>query len=222
MQERVFSTEEVVTHTSPRTRKRGVSLVRCGLMNIFILVAGHGCGGAQRQFSPPPPGDENTSVGVGDRIAVHLYGEEELAEKSFSVARDGTINYPFIGGVDVEGLEPNRIAERLATRLKEAGVFRDPQVSVRVEEYNSKKISVVGAVTKPSTLPMSAGMTLVQAISVAGGVTSIAAQNQTVISRKVQGKVRRFSVPLEDISKGRAADVPLHPGDLIFVPERVF
>jgi len=179
------------------------------------------CGGAQQKFVPPPISSEDMSLGIGDKFTVSVYEEPTLQPK-YQIARDGTITFPFVGRVKVEGLEPQEIAHRLMRLLREKSIYRSPQVSVMVEEYNSKKISVTGAVVKPTTLPMVSGLTFIQAISLSGGVTAIASQNSTVLTRKINGVLRRYPVPLEDVTRGRADDFPLQPGDIIYVPERVF
>ena len=80
----------------------------------------------------------------------------------------------------------------------------------------------MGAVSQPGTFPVTPGMTVVQAISMAGGFTALASQNDTVLTRRVDDGVRRFPVPARRISDGREPDVPLQGGDIIFVPERAF
>jgi protein involved in polysaccharide export with SLBB domain len=95
-------------------------------------------------------------------------------------------------------------------------------VNVLVEEYVSKRVSVFGSVAKPGTFPLLSGMTVVQAISLAGGLTSIANATEVVITRRSGEKMRRLTVSITKITRGQASDVSLEAGDLVFVPERVF
>ncbi len=190
---------------------------RC-LFPLVLLIAA--CGSSSPAVVPPPTQDD-TTLGAGDVFDIRVYGEDELTN-TYRVAEDGSIDYPFIGRIEVAGLEPPVVAQVVAERLREGEYLVNPQVSVFVKEYNSKRISVIGAVARPGTFPMTSGLTAVQAISLAGGFTSLAARNDTVVSRRVQGELRRYRVPAEDITEGQVDDVPVQAGDIIYVPERVF
>lgn len=168
----------------------------------------------------PADSSEGFVLGPEDVFALRVYGEEDLSG-SYRVEADGTIDFPFIGQTHVAGQQPNDVANLVERRLLEEEILRAPQVSVYVLEYASKRISVVGAVASPGTFPMTAGLTVVQAISLAGGFKD-ASSNSTVLTRRVDGELRRFSVRANDITRGRAADVPVQSGDIIFVPGSAF
>ena len=177
--------------------------------------------GASRPAVPPPPPQDDTTLGAGDVFDIRVYGEEELTG-TYRVAQDGTIDFPLVGRIEVAGLEPPLVAETVRRRLQDGEYLVNPQVSLFVKEYNSKRISVIGAVQRPGTFPISSGLTAVQAISLAGGFTSLASRNETVMTRRVEGELRRFRVPAEDITQGEADDVLVQTGDIIYVPERIF
>ncbi len=84
--------------------------------------------------------------------------------------------------VEVSGLEPPDVADKLQKLLKERDLLRDPHVSVYVEQYASKRVSVVGAVANPGTFKLEPGMTVVQAISMAGGFSSLADRDATTVN----------------------------------------
>jgi polysaccharide export outer membrane protein len=138
------------------------------------------------------------------------------------VAPDGTINFPLLGAVQVNGLEPTDVAQKIQAELIERDFLRDPHVSVYVEEYASKRVSVVGAVANPGTFPLEPGMTVVQAISMAGGFSSLADRDGTVVTRHVDKEIIRYRVPVARVTKGQAEDIEVAAGDIIFVPERLF
>lgn len=192
---------------------------------MLLLTLGLGslmaCGGSANDKKAVEAKEPNTQLGVGDVFEVRVYGEEELSS-SYRVAEDGTIDFPFIGSVKVVGLEPPQISNLLATKLKTGEYLRDPQVSVFVTDYASKRVSVMGAVEKPGAFPMTTGLTVIQAISLAGGFSPLASQNSTVVTRNTAEGRRRIPVRAEDISEGEAPDVPLQAGDIVYVPERVF
>jgi polysaccharide export outer membrane protein len=164
---------------------------------------------------------EDTTLGAGDVFDVRVFGEADLSG-TYRVAQDGTIDFPLVGRLAVASREPTEVADLIASRLRDGGMLRNPQVSVLVKEYNSKRISVVGAVARPGTFPMSAGLTVVQAISLAGGFTPLASRNQTVVTRRVGDRVFRYRVAVDDVTDGQVADFPLAAGDILYVPERVF
>lgn len=164
---------------------------------------------------------DDTSLGAGDVFEVRVYGGDDFPT-AYRVARDGTIDFPLIGRLEVAGLEPTGVADLIATRLREAEFFVDPQVSVMVTENNSKRVMVMGAVVSSGTFPMRSGLSAVEAISLAGGFTPLASRNSTVVTRRVNGEVRRFRVPIQDITRGEREDFLLRPGDIVYVPERLF
>jgi protein involved in polysaccharide export with SLBB domain len=169
----------------------------------------------------PPPATDDTTLGPGDVFTVRVYGEEELSG-SHQVAPDGTIDFPLLGSVDVNGLEPPDVADRVRDLLKERRLLRDPHVSVYVERYVSKRVSVVGAVANPGTFVLEPGMTVVEAISMAGGFSSLADRDGTVVTRRVGTETVRYRVPVAKVAKGQAKDIEVAAGDIIFVPERLF
>jgi len=168
----------------------------------------------------PPPGRSDTTLGVGDVFSVQVFGEKDLSNK-FQVSAKGTIDYPLVGSVKVVGLTPPQIAALLRKGLAN-GYVKDPSVSVFVDSYNSKKISVFGQVSKPGTFNYVDNMSIIEAITLAGGFTPIASKNKITVTRVTNGKSRRLTVPVEDIGEGRASNYLLRPGDIVFVPERIF
>ncbi|MGB9341499.1 MAG: SLBB domain-containing protein, partial [Polyangiales bacterium] len=124
--------------------------------------------------------------------------------------------------VQVAGLEPSAVAQKLQSELVERDFLRAPHVSVYVEQYSSKRVSVVGAVANPGTFPLEPGMTVVQAISMAGGFSSLADRDATMLTRRIDEEIIRYRVPVDRVTKGQAADIEVAAGDIIFVPERMF
>lgn len=164
---------------------------------------------------------EDTTLGAGDVFEVRVYGEQALSSK-FQVGPDGTIRYPFLGVLTVRGKEADQVAREISEGLKQGEFLVDPQVSVFVDATNSKRVSVLGAVSRPGTLPITPGMTVVQAVSNSGGFTPLASKDQTVVTRRVEGKLERYRIAVSEVTRGAADDFPLRAGDIVFVPERVF
>ncbi|MAQ18411.1 MAG: polysaccharide biosynthesis protein [Sandaracinus sp.] len=165
--------------------------------------------------------DDLTALGPGDTFDVRVYGEEDLSA-TYRVAQDGTIDFPFVGRIHVEGREPTEVADAIAVALRDGEILVAPQVSVLIKESESRVVSVMGAVASSGTFPMRSGLTVVQAISLAGGFSPLANRNETVVTRRVNGELKRHLVRVDDISRGRAEDFLLRSGDIVFVPERLF
>lgn len=195
------------------------------LLILVILAAGSLAASCSKRgvqvTEVPPPAKDDTTLGPGDVFSVRVYGEDELSG-SHQVAPDGTINFPLLGAVAVNGLEPPAVAREIQRLLKEGNLLRSPHVSVYVEQYASKRVSVVGAVANPGTFALEPGMTVVQVISMAGGFSSLADRDGTVVTRRVDGRTVRYRVPVAKVTKGQAEDFKVAAGDIIFVPERLF
>ena len=165
---------------------------------------------------------QSTQVGPGDLFKVSVLGEKDLPTE-YRVQPDGTVDFPYLDRIVVGGLEPQEIADVIKKGLVEKKILADPQVTLVVTQYNSKKVSIVGAVNKPGSLVWTEGMKLVDAISLAGGLTSIADGDHVRITRLVSAsKTVTATVSVDDITDGKLGDVPLQAGDTIKVDQRVF
>lgn len=168
-----------------------------------------------------PVSTNDAEFGPGDVFEVRVFGEEKLSGK-YQVGSEGAIRFPFLGVVEVGGKDSDAVATLIREGLIAREIMRDPHVSVFVVESNSRRISVLGAVAKPGTLPIVPGITVVQAVSTAGGFTPLASKDDTVVTRRVNGKLERYRIAVSDVSRGVKEDFPLRAGDIVFVPERVF
>jgi polysaccharide export outer membrane protein len=180
---------------------------------------------ASQPAAPPPSGNPvqdlaAATLGPGDVFEVRVFQEPELSG-IFQVGPQGDVIFPLCRRVVVAGLDANGAAEKLRSCLAE-GFMRNPQVSVLVKEFNSKKVFVFGEVQKPGTFPFEEKMSIVQAITLAGGFTRNAAQNSTSVTRRVNGQEVKVKVNVQDIALGKAPNVTLEPGDIVFVPESLF
>ncbi len=149
-----------------------------------------------------------------------MFQEPELSGV-YQVGTQGDVIFPLCKQVRVGGLTPNAAAESIRGCLADKFI-RDPQVSVLVKEYNSKKVFVFGEVQKPGTFPFQDGMSVVQAVTLAGGFTKTAAQNSTSVTRRVGGTETKTKVSVQDIALGKAPNFTLEPGDIVYVPESLF
>ena len=175
---------------------------------------------ATNRVNLPPP-VESTTIGPGDVIEMNVVGEDKLPT-TYTVAPDGTVDFPYVHRQTVSGLEPQQVVDLVRAKLIEGGFLTDPSVVIAVKEYRSKVVNVLGQVNKPGTFPLVPGITLVQAISQAGGPNSIADLNNITLTRATGDKRRTLRLSLNAITEGRSADIPLQAGDVISIGERVF
>ena len=191
----------------------------------FLVASGAlflGCGGSndnQRLNLPTPT--EKSTVGPGDVFIMEVVGEKELP-REYQVASDGSVDLPYLHTVPVAGLEPQEIGRLIRKLLIDKGILSDPSVVVQVKEYNSRRVTIMGQVSKPGTFPYTTGLTLIQALSQAGGLTGIANLDRVNLTRRSGGGSRTVVISIGTIMEGRSADIPLQSGDRIFVHERLF
>ena len=193
---------------------------RVFVLTLFgVLFA---CGGAQNQVGLPPTPDlsvlmQSATLGAGDVIEIRVYREKELSAL-YRVSEDGQFDFPLIGSVDARGKTTSALVGEITSRL-EHGFLRNPQVSVFVKEFNSKKVFVLGEVKKPGTFRYENQMTIVQAVTLAGGLKALAARNRLILTRIEKGNEQKYEIPFDQISEGGVSNVFLQPGDIIFVPQ---
>ena len=199
-----------------------VTLVRLDASNIRSF---NRAGPTPVGSSVPSPARWNYRVGVGDILSVLVFNHPELtlpagpersaADSGFRVQSDGTFFYPFVGQVQALGLAPEEIRRDLTNRLSQ--FIANPQVEIRVAEFNSQLISVTGAVASPRRLPLTTvPTTLVDAINAAGGLEDDADSSRVTIQRNQQV----YQVDLQGfLERGIASNNPLlGSGDVIYVP----
>ncbi len=190
---------------------------------IVGIVLIWGCGPmpeGSTALPPMPPTSEllqGAALGPGDVVEVRVYQEKELSGL-YRLSTAGTFHFPLVGEVAADGLSASQLTDLITERLR-AGYLRSPQVSVFVKEHNSKKVFVLGEVKKPGTFTFEDKMSVVQAITLAGGFKALAAKNRLVLTRVVEGEEKKFILPFERISLGLEPNVVLRPGDIVFVPE---
>jgi polysaccharide export outer membrane protein len=187
-----------------------------------LLGLAYGCSGSSDnlRLNLPAPTEKST-VGPGDVFTLEIVGEKDLPHE-FQVASDGSVDLPLVHTVQVAGLEPQEIARLTRKLLMEREILTDPSVVVQVKEYNSRRITVLGQVAKPGTFPYTPGLTLIQAVSQAGGLTALANLDRINLTRRSGRGSRTVVISLSGIMEGRSPDIPLQSGDRIFVHERIF
>lgn len=189
---------------------------------IAVLVAFAAACASTPPLLPPtpvPPTMSISALGPGDVFEVRVYDEKELSGV-YRVASDGTIRFPLIGSIRLEGMTANEAGVALERELLR--FIKQPHVSIFVKEHNSKKVFVFGEVKRPGTFVFEQDMNIIQAITLAGGFDKLADKNGTFVTRTVEGREERLRVSVKDIGEGRASNFRLEPGDIVYVPESIF
>lgn len=156
-------------------------------------------------------------IGPEDVLQIHVWKQPDLSV-TVPVRSDGKISTPLINEIQASGLTPNQLRENIAERLMK--YIDEPTVSVIVTEINSLKISVSGNVNSPGIFKISDKISLVEAISLAGGVTRLAQTKKIRIIRIKDDAKRIYQVNYKVIvSDGELdQDILIYPGDSVVVP----
>ena len=171
------------------------------------------------------PGEDYV-IGPLDELTIFVWRNPELGA-SVQVRPDGRITTPLITDMPAVGKTPSMLAEDIKLQLSQ--YIQEPLVSVIVNKFAgtfSQQVRVVGATTKPASIPYRANMTVLDAMIAVGGLSEYAAGNRAKLIRfdKESGRQREFALRLGDLlRKGESkANVMLKPGDVIIIPESTF
>lgn len=159
------------------------------------------------------------SIGPEDILEVSVWRNADLS-KTVEVRPDGRISLPLIGDVAAVGKTAPQLADAISVKLKE--YKENPQVSIVVKEVHSYAIYVLGEVAHPGKFPLKIKTTLLQAVTIAGGFTPVAARNKLVVFRFAENgeKDMKIKASYDDIvlRDASAQNILLKPGDTIVVP----
>jgi polysaccharide export outer membrane protein len=164
-----------------------------------------------------------------DRLRIDVYQEDDLSVIA-SVDAKGTINLRLVGEIVVAGKTVPEAQRAIEAAYREGRYIVNPQVTINVEEYAPREVSIDGMVRNPGRfpLPIEAGLTVADLVLKAGGLTDTARGSAVTVTRRgLDGKQTVFTVDVESLikgkSSGKAADNSflLQPGDIVFVPQRI-
>ncbi len=162
-------------------------------------------------------------ISAADLLEVSVYQDKDMS-RIIRVSQNGTITFPLIGSVQIGGLSVVEAQNLIASQLKDYIV--NPQVTIFIREYGYKKVFVLGQVAKPGSydLPTESKLTVLEAVSLAGGFTPIAAPNRTKVIRNAGGKSESFTIEVSAITKRgeKSKDMPLEASDVVYVPQSFF
>jgi polysaccharide biosynthesis/export protein len=156
-------------------------------------------------------------IGPEDVLDITVWKEPEVS-RVVPVRPDGRISLPLINDVQAAGLSPEQLAAAVTEKLRE--FLNQPKVTVIVTTINSQRVFVVGEVLRAGAFPLLPGMTVLQAISSAGGFTTFADVKNIHVVRMRDGKQVQLPFNYREVLKGDRPEqnIDLEPGDTIVVP----
>lgn len=166
----------------------------------------------------PPGVDAKYKIGADDVLAINVWHEPDVS-RQVPVRPDGKISLPLLGDVQAAGLTPEQLQKELQKRF--STYLTDPTVSVIVVDIRSQRVNVLGQVLRPGTYPLIPPMSVIDAISAAGGLATFAKANDIYILRtSPDGHRTRIRFHYKDVLKGRRGshDILLQTRDTVVVP----
>ena len=204
-----------------RGSSRGMLAIIRGCLCLFLAFASACASSPGVHSSNLAPPTERNVLGPGDKFTLEIVGEKDLPH-DYQVASDGTVDLPYVHTLKVADLETQEVARLIRDHLISEKVLVDPSVVVQVKEYARRSVNILGQVAKPGSYPLVPGMSLIQGISQAGGLTAVASSTHVNVTRKTAKGQQTVEVDVDAITEGKAPDVPLQAGDQIYVRERLF
>jgi len=161
--------------------------------------------------------DSDYKIGPQDVIRIDVWKEPDIS-RTIPVRPDGKVSVPLLNDVQASGLTAMQLAASLRDGLSK--YLNNPQVTVTVSEINSRRVYLTGEVNRPGALPLLPNMTVLQALSSAGGFTQFAKLKSIYIMRTENGKQVKHPFNYKEVVKGNLAEqnILLQPGDVIVIP----
>ena len=160
----------------------------------------------------------NYLLSPGDMIEISVWKEEGMQKEQTLIAPDGNISFPLAGTIMAAGKTMFILEETIASRL--ATYITDPVVNIKLLQSNGNSIFVIGKVNKPGQFPTNRRIDVLQALSLAGGLTVFANQGDINVQRRVGDTIKVFPFEYDDVIDGKHLEqnIILQPGDTVSVP----
>ena len=173
---------------------------------------------AARERREDPPGSDDYRIGAGDVLQISVWDEPKASVQNTVVRPDGRVGMPLLKEVEVLGLSPKQAEKRITERL--SALIPNADVTVVVAGTHSQKIYAIGAVKREGPIAYTYRMSVLQALSEAGGLNDYAKHKKIYILRTEKGKEYRFPFDYDAVLKGLRMElnIILFPNDVIVVP----
>jgi len=214
------------------------------VLPLFLIVSLGACAMSGRKAMAPAPAPQTAAAAPDaaqaallaakaqgsdyrivpqDLLDITVFQEKDM-DRAVRVDPSGRINLPLVGTVEIAGLTVPQAETKLQTLLQDYLIR--PQVNVSIKEYHERKVILMGEVQKPGSydIPPDKGLTVLQAIALAGGLTKIAAPDKTRVMRSHGAVSQEIQVPVNAITTNgdRSKDISVEPNDIIVVPQSLF
>jgi polysaccharide export outer membrane protein len=183
---------------------------------LLILFCGVGFS-TQSKAAEERAADTSYLIGPRDVLEIQVWREPDFSRQVL-VRPDGKITFPLIGDVDASGLTTMELKQLITNKLE--GYVDSPEVTVSVVQSHSKYFFIIGKINAPGTYDLTPGMTVLQALSVAGGFAQLAHKDTVRIIRRSDGKEKIFNFDYDKVISGKKLEqnIILEPNDTIVVP----
>lgn len=174
---------------------------------VLLLIPGNDSGASEEKYR----------IGEGDILFVSVWRDETLS-RQLVVQPDGNISFPLIGEIRAAGQTVDQVKNSIKHKLSR--YVPDPVLSVGVQQVNSMIIYVIGKVNRPGQYLMNRNISVLQALSMAGGMNAFADENGILILREQDSQTEIYHFDYEDVSEGEdlSQNIKLQRGDVIVVP----
>lgn len=185
------------------------SLMVFGLLFVFVCAS---------LFSAQERRSLEYKIGPKDLLEITVFGLDEM-NKTVRVSEDGNIALPLIGEIEVEGLTKSELEQKLARLLGEK-YLQNPQVTIFIREYQSKRVSIIGAVKEPGRYELLGRQTLLHMIAQAGGMTNQTGEEIIVVRERTDGSSHSLRISIDELilEGDPSLNIPLEPGDIVNIP----
>lgn len=198
------------------------------VLGTVLLAAGSPVQGAPnpvptKDLPPPDPSyaslnvAQNYRIGPLDKLMITVFQVDEM-KTEVQVDASGKISLPLLGGMVAAGKTTSELSAEIAAKL-DAQYLKSPQVTVLVEEAESQRITVGGAVTQPGVFEIKGKTTLLQAVALAHGADRVANLKRVAVFRTVNGQKMVAVVDMRAIQSGKMADPEIYGDDVVIVGE---
>jgi polysaccharide export outer membrane protein len=207
------------------------------IMVVMALVAGSALA---QETAPAPAPDGGTAIPAtatstttetlyringGDTLHISVYGERDL-DRDVAVEPDGGIAFPLVGNMNARGLSLSELSKKIADALRAGNMLpnvTDPEVTVSLVKSSGNSFSVIGQVKQPGTFVTDTQVDVMQALSLAGGLTPFASKSRIIVLRREGGGGVQKKIPFDysDVEDGEHLDmnIVLQGGDVVVVPQ---
>jgi polysaccharide export outer membrane protein len=198
-------------------------------LSLVAVVATRGrdlCAQQTQAAEPAAPSDtaestprvdlpEGFIIGPDDVLSIVFWRDKEMSTQ-VTVRPDGKISLPLLDEVQAAGLTPAGLRAYLSAESKR--FFANPNVTVIVSQINSRKVFITGQIANPGSYALTGPTTVLQLISMAGGLKEFADSKNIIIVRRENGQSSRYAFNYKEIGKNTRQNIDLKPGDTVVVP----